>query len=68
MTVSTYKRNLKIFDLSDEEALRLVKAIKMSSDQNGILVMKSLRNSIKNALKEKPKFKKPIYQWINPKQ
>jgi len=69
--IRVYKRRPKFSELSDEEAAKLVRLIKLSSDNNGILIMKSLRNSIKKALTErrvKPRFKKPVYQWLNPKQ
>ena len=67
LKISIYKRRPKFTELTDEEAKRLVRLIKMSSEQNGILIMKSLRNSIKKALscrRLRPKFDKVNYKWL----
>jgi hypothetical protein len=64
--IQAYKRRPKFSELTDEDAARLVKMIKMSSDENGILIMKTLRNSIKKALTERrkrPYFEKFQYKW-----
>lgn len=64
--VNAYQRRTKFHDLTDEEALRLVRMIKMSSDNNGMMIMKSLRNTIKKDLQGRrtyPKFKKVEYKW-----
>lgn len=68
--LNAYKRRPKFQELTDEEAARLVKMIKMSSDNNGIMIMKSLRNTIKKALTERrrrPTYQKVYYTWLNPK-
>jgi hypothetical protein len=69
--ITAYKRRSKFNDLDDDNAAKLVRLIKISSEQNGILIMKTLRNSIKKALigrrlKEfaKPKFVRVKYQWL----
>ena len=65
--VSAYKRRPKFQELTDNDAAKLVRMIKMSSEQNGILIMQTLRNSIKKALSERrrrPRFDKIIYTWI----
>lgn len=67
--ISIYKRRPKFTDLNDEEAAKLVRLIKMSSEQNGVLIMKTLRNSIKKALECRrcyPRFKGIKYQWLKP--
>jgi hypothetical protein len=67
LKISVYKRRPKFTELTDEEAAKLVRLIKMSSEQNGILIMKSLRASIKKALEGRrraPWFKKFQYKWL----
>lgn len=67
--IHAYKRRPKFSELSDDDAAKLVRMIKMSSDQNGILIMKTLRNSIKKALTErrvKPRFERVNYKWLKP--
>lgn len=64
--INAFKRREKFTDLTDEEAAKLVRLIKLSSDQNGILIMKTLRNSIKKALTERrkrPSYQKCQYKW-----
>lgn len=61
--INAFKRREKFTDLTDDEAAKLVRLIKLSSDQNGILIMKTLRNSIKKALTERRK--RPSYQKVN---
>ena len=64
--IQAYKIRPKYTDLTDDDAKKLIRLIKVSSEQNGILIMKSLGNSIKKALTErriKPRFKKPDYKW-----
>ena len=67
--INAYKVRQKFTDLTDDEAKKLIRLIRLSSEQNGILIMKSLANSIKKALSErriKPRFKKPCYEWQKP--
>jgi len=67
--IKAYKRRPKFEEMSDDEAKKLIRLIKMSSDNNGILIMKSLRNSIKKALTERrkrPSFQRVQYSWDKP--
>lgn len=65
--IAEQQNKFKLAELTDDEAVKLVRLIKLSSDQNGILIMKSLRNSVKKALTERrkrPSFQKVVYSWI----
>ena len=65
--INAFQRRPKFNDISDTQAATLVRLIKMSSDQNGILIMKTLRNTIKKELtgrRKRPSFTKVGYQWL----